>query len=171
MGNRCIERDKNSIRLHDQTQSGVILKDPDMRKEVFHFPTIIDTLRAYRPTSGTGSLNSVETRSAVTEIFARERRRVPLEGNRVVAGDLQKTTTVSLSNSMDSACASKIGGAATPCFEDTRVHGHTHTHRNTFFFSFRYSFLSSGLPFSSCLQFVFDELVDERVCCKLTATL
>ena len=34
------------------------------------------TLSAYRPTSGTGSLNSVEIRCTVSEIFARERKQV-----------------------------------------------------------------------------------------------
>ena len=43
---------------------GRIFQDPDISKNIFHFPAspaLNDTLGAYRPTSGMGSLNSVET--------------------------------------------------------------------------------------------------------------
>ena len=67
-----------------------------------------DTIGAYRPTSGTGSLSSVEIRCTVPEIFARERKRVRSAGNRVVVGEVRETTTISLSTRMNSGYASQI---------------------------------------------------------------
>ena len=84
-----------------QTTVGVFFHNPDISSNIFPFPTspaIIATLRAHRPTLGTGSLSSVHIRYAVTEIFARERRRVPSTANR------RKTTlsdTTSLSTARD----------------------------------------------------------------------
>ena len=111
LGNRCIERGSSSTVMDGQTTVGAFFQDPDISKNIFRFPAspaINDTLSAYRPTSGTGSLNSVQIQYAVTEIIARERRRVQSAGNRVVAGEVRKMTTASLSTSMDSACASQI---------------------------------------------------------------
>ena len=88
-----------------------IFQDLDISKNIFRFPAspaINDTLGPYRPTSGTGSLNSVEIRRAVPEIFARERKRVRSAGNGVGVGEVRKATTVSLSTLMNSACASQI---------------------------------------------------------------
>ena len=95
-GNRCLEHGSSSTGVHGQTNVGGFYQDPDISKNIFPLPTspaIIDTLRAYRPKSGTDSLNSVQIRYVITEIFAREKRRVP-SGNRVVAGEVRKTTTV-----------------------------------------------------------------------------
>ena len=89
---------------------GVFFQNPDISKNIFRFPAspaINDTLSAYHPTSGTGSLNSVEIRCGLPEIFARERKRVQSAGNLVVVGEVRKTTTVSLSTEMNSACASQ----------------------------------------------------------------
>ena len=67
-GCRELERDRYSMRVHGQTQRGVIFKDPDMPLSTS--PAINDTLHAYRPRSGTGSSYSVEIRCTVPEIFA-----------------------------------------------------------------------------------------------------
>ena len=96
---------------------GRIFQDPDISKNIIRFPAspaINDTLSAYRPTSGTGSLNSAEIRFAVPEIFARERKRVRSAGNGVVVGEVKKVTTVSLSTLMNSACASQIRPRSDP---------------------------------------------------------
>ena len=88
------------MRVHGQTQRDVMFKDPDIHKNTLLLstsPAINDTLRAFRPTSGTSSLNSVEIRYAATEMFARERRLLRSPGNRVVVGEVRKTTTISLS--------------------------------------------------------------------------
>ena len=77
LGNRCIKHGSSSTVVDWQTTVGVFFQDPDISKNIFRFPAspaINDTLGAYRPTSGTGSLNSAEIRCAVPEIFARERR-------------------------------------------------------------------------------------------------
>ena len=53
---------------------GRFFQDPDISKNIFRFlasPSINDSLSAYRPTSGTGSLNSMEIRCAVPGIYAR----------------------------------------------------------------------------------------------------
>ena len=96
-GNRCIKHGSSSTVADWQTTVCVFFRDPDISKNIFLFPTspaIDDTLGAYRPTSGTGSLNSVETRCAVPEIFARERKRARSAGNGVVVGEVRKTTAV-----------------------------------------------------------------------------
>ena len=75
-GNRCIKHGSSSTVVDWQTTVGAFFRDPDISKNIFRFPaspSINDTLGAYRPTSGTSSLNSVELRRAVPEIFARER--------------------------------------------------------------------------------------------------
>ena len=110
-GNRCIKHGSSSTVVDWQTTVGVFFHDPDISKNIFRFPAspaITDTLRAYRQTSGTGSLNSVEILFAVPEIFASDRKRVPSAGNRVVVREVKKTTTVSLSTRMNSACAIQI---------------------------------------------------------------
>ena len=78
-GNRFIEHGSSSTVVDWQSTVGVFLQDPDISKNIFRLsasPAINDTLSAYRPTSRTGSLNSVEIRCAVPEIFAREQKRV-----------------------------------------------------------------------------------------------
>ncbi len=78
-GNRCIKHGSSSTVVDWQTTVGVFFRDPDISKNTFRFPAspaINDMLSAYHPTSGTGSLNSVEIRCAVPEIFTRERKRV-----------------------------------------------------------------------------------------------
>ncbi len=78
-GNKYIKRGSSSMSVETGKRLWALFKDPDMSNNIFPFPTslvINDTLRAYRPTSGTGSFNSVQIRYAVTEIFARERRRI-----------------------------------------------------------------------------------------------
>ena len=110
-GNRCIKHGSCSTVVDWQTTVSVFFQHPDISKYIFPFPTspaIKDTLGAYRPTSGTGSLNSVEIRCAVPETFARERKRVRSAGNRVVVGEVRKTTTISLSTRMNSTCVSQI---------------------------------------------------------------
>ena len=95
-GNRCIKHGSSSTVVDWQMTVGIFFQDPDISKNTFRFPAlpaINDTLGAYRPTSGTGSLNSAEIRCAVPEIFARERKRVRSAGNRVVVGEVRKTTT------------------------------------------------------------------------------
>ena len=65
-GNRCIKHGSSSTLIDWQTTVGVFFQDPDISKNMFRFsasPAINDTLSAYRPTSGTGSLNSVEIRA------------------------------------------------------------------------------------------------------------
>ena len=82
-GNRCIKHGSSSTVVDWQTTVGVFFQDPDISENIFRFPAspaINDTLSAYRPTSGTGILNSVEIRCAVPEIFARERKRVRSAG-------------------------------------------------------------------------------------------
>ena len=47
---------------------GVFFQDPDIRKYIFRFPELLainNTLSAYRPTSGTSSLNSADILFAV----------------------------------------------------------------------------------------------------------
>ena len=98
-GNTCIKHGSSSILVDWQTTVGVFFQDPDISKNIFSFPAspaINDTLSAYHPTSGMGSLNLVEIRMAVPEIFARERKRARSAGNGVVVGEVRKTTTVSL---------------------------------------------------------------------------
>ena len=128
-GNRCIKPGSSSTVVDLQTTVGVFVQDPDISKNIFRFsalPAINDTLRAYRPTSGTGSLNSVEIRCAVPEIFARERKRVRSAGNGVVVGEVRKTTTVSLSTAMNSACASQIRPRSdSPSLRNTPTDGRT----------------------------------------------
>ena len=78
-GNRCIKHGRSSTVVDWQTTVGVLFQDPDISKNIFRLPAspaMNDTLGAYRPTSGTGCLNSVEIRRAVPEIFARERREI-----------------------------------------------------------------------------------------------
>ena len=62
---------------------------------------------AFRSTSGTVSVNSAQIPCAVPEILARERKQVRSAGNGIVVGEVRKTTTVSLSTRMNSACASQ----------------------------------------------------------------
>ena len=79
LGNRCIKHGSSSMVVEWQTTVGVFFQDPDISKNIFRFPAlpaINDMLGAYRPTSGTGSLNSTEIRCAIPEIFTRERKRV-----------------------------------------------------------------------------------------------
>ena len=99
---------------------------------VFRFqssPAINNTLSAYRPTSGTGSQNSVEIRYAVPEIFARERKRVRSAENCVVVGEVRKTTTMSLSSGMNSTCAIQIRARSDSLFlRNAPTDGHTDTH-------------------------------------------
>ena len=74
-GNRRIERGRSSKHYTGKRRVGMIFQDPDMLKNILLLwtsPTIIDMLHAYHPTSETGSLDSVEIRYTVTEIFARE---------------------------------------------------------------------------------------------------
>ena len=78
-GERCIKHGSSSTVVDWQTTVSVFFQDPDISKNIFRFPAspeMNDTLSAYRPTSGTGSLNSVEIRCAFPEKFARERKRV-----------------------------------------------------------------------------------------------
>ena len=73
-GNRCIKHGSSSTVVDWQTAVSVFFQDPDTCKNIFRLPAspaVNDTLGAYRPTSGTGSLNSAEIRRAVPEIFAR----------------------------------------------------------------------------------------------------
>ena len=110
---------------------GVFFQDPDISKNIFRLPAspaINDTLSTYRPTSGTGSLNSVEIRCAVPEIFARKRKRERSAGNGVVVGEVSKTTTVSLSRLMNSACASQIRPRSdSPSLRNAHTDGQTDT--------------------------------------------
>ena len=78
-GNRCIKHSSSSTVVDWQTTVGIFFQDPHISKNIFRFPAspaINDTLSTYRPMSGTGSLNSVEIRCAVPEIFACKRKRV-----------------------------------------------------------------------------------------------
>ena len=122
LGNRCIKYSSSSTVVDWQTAVDVFFQDPDISKNIFHFSAspainersartvaINDRLGAYRPTSGTGSLNLVEIQCAVPEILACEQKRVRSAGNgSVVVGEVRKTSTVSLSTGMNSACASQI---------------------------------------------------------------
>ena len=118
---------------------GVFFQDPDNSKNISRFPespAINYTLSAYRLTSGTGSLNSVEMPCAVPEIFAHERKRVGSAENRVVVGEVRKTTTISLLTPMNSACASKIRlRSDSPFLRNAPTDGHTdrRTDRHLFF--------------------------------------
>ena len=56
---------------------------------------------------GNRQLNSVEVRYAVMKKLVRELRRALSAGNRVVAGEVRKTTTALLSTFIVLACASK----------------------------------------------------------------
>ena len=90
---------------------GRIFSRPVYQQNIFRFPAspaINDTLSAYRPTSRTGSLNSMEIRCTVPEIFACKRKLMRWAGNGVVVGEVRKTTTVSLLTPMNLACASQI---------------------------------------------------------------
>ena len=84
---------------------GRIFSRPGYQQKYLPFPGVDARNRS---TSGTGSLNSVEIRRAVPEIFARERKRVRSAGNGVGVGEVRKATTVSLSTLMNSARASQI---------------------------------------------------------------
>ena len=58
----------------------IVFQDSDISKNIFPFPmlpAVNGTLSAYRPMSGTYSLNLVQIRYVVTEVFAHERRWVP----------------------------------------------------------------------------------------------
>ena len=128
-GNRYIKHGSSSTLVDWQTTVGVFFQDPDISKNICSFPTspaINDTLGAYRPTLGTGSLNSVKIRCAVPEIFARERKRAQSAGNGVVVGEVRKTTTVSLSTRMNSACASQIRPRSDSPSLRKRSYGRTH---------------------------------------------
>ena len=108
---------------------GVFFQDPDISKNIFRLPAspaINNTLGAYHPTSGTGSVNSAKIRFGVSEIFARERKRSRSAGNRVIVGEVRKTITVSLSRLMNSACASQIRPRSdSPSLRNARTDGHT----------------------------------------------
>ena len=114
---------------------GVFFQDPDIRKNIFHFPAspaINDTLSVYLPTSGTGSLNSVEIRFAIQEIFARKRKRARSAGNGGGVGEVRKATTVSLSTLMTSACTSQIRPRSdSPFLRNAPTDGHTDTQTDT----------------------------------------
>ena len=129
LGKRCIKHGSSSTVVDWQTTVGVFFQDPDIGKTIFRFPassTINDTIGAYRPTSGTGGLNSVEIRCAVPEIFAREWKRVRSAGNRVVVGEVRKTTIISLLTQMNSACASQIWlRSDSPFLRNALTDGHT----------------------------------------------
>ena len=73
---------------------GRIFSRPGYQQNIFRLPASPAINGAYRPTSGTGSLNSAEIRRAVPEIFARERKRARSTGNVVVVGEVRKTTAV-----------------------------------------------------------------------------
>ena len=78
-GNRCIKHGSSSTVVDWQMTVGVFFQDTDISKNIFRFPAslaINDTLSAYHPTLGTGSLNLVEIQCAVPEIFTRERKQV-----------------------------------------------------------------------------------------------
>ena len=107
-GNRCIKHGSSSTFVDWQTTVGVFFQELDISENIIRLPAspaINDTLGAYRPTSGTGSLNSAEIRFGVSEIFVRERNRVRSARNVVVVEEVKKTTTVSLSILMNSAWA------------------------------------------------------------------
>ena len=73
-GNRCFKHGSSSTVVDWQTTVRIFFQDPDIRKNIFCFaasPAINDMLSAYRPTSGTGSLNSVEIRSRSEDICGR----------------------------------------------------------------------------------------------------
>ena len=128
-GNRCIKHGSSSTLVDWQTTVGVFFQDPDISKNIFRFPAspaINDTLGAYRPTSGTGSVNSAEIQLGVPEIFACERKRVRSAVNGVVVGEVRKTTTVSLLRLMNSACASQIRPRSDSLsLRNARTDGHT----------------------------------------------
>ena len=111
---------------------GVFFQDPDISKNIYRFPAspaINDTLSAYRPTSGTSSLNLAKIRRVVPEIFASERKRARSAGNHIVVGEVRKTTTVSLSTGMNSVCASQIRPRSDlPFLRNARMDGHTDRH-------------------------------------------
>ena len=155
-GNRCIKHGSSSTVVDWQRTVGVFFQDPNISKNMFCFPAspaINDTLSAYRPTSGTGSLNSVEIRCAVPEIFARERKRVQSVGNRVVVGQVRKTTTISLSTRMNLACTSQIRlRSDSPFFRNAPTDGHTdrQTDRQTdrhlsFIYIIRYIYIDTNM--------------------------
>ena len=108
---------------------GRIFQDPDISKNIFRFPAspaINDTLSGYRPTSGSGILNSVEIRCAFPEIIVRERKGVRSAENGVVVVEVRKTTTDSLSTGMNSACASQIRPRSdSPSLRNAPTDGHT----------------------------------------------
>ena len=117
-------------------------------------PAINDTLSAYRPTLGTSSLNSVEIRRAVPEIFVRERKRVRSAGNGVSVGEVRKTTTVSLSTITNSACASQIRPKSdSPSLRNAPTDRQTdrQTDRH-FLYIYIDKKTSSGRPTSVCLS-------------------
>ena len=73
-GNRCFKHGSSSTVVDWQTTVCLFFQDPDIRKNIFCFPAspaINDTLSAYRPTSGTGSLYLVEIRSRSADICGR----------------------------------------------------------------------------------------------------
>ena len=139
---------------------GRIFSRPVYPQNIFRFPAspaINDTLSAYRPTSGTGSLNSMEIRCTVPEIFACERKLMRSAGNGVVVGEVRKTTTVSLLTRMNSACASQIRPRSDSLIlrnAPTDRHTDRQTDRQTpalyIYIYIRYQILQKLLGYKSC---------------------
>ena len=89
-----------------------IFSRPGYQQKYLSFPSVARNKRhAQRVPSdvGNGQSKFGGDTCAVPEIFARERKPVRSAGNRVVVGEVRKTTTVSLPTRMNSVCASQIG--------------------------------------------------------------